>query len=752
MNSKKFVDREIPFKLFENNLKYIRSSNSNNGILYYWGVGGSGKSTFLSRIKNHCVDNKIIYTSYNYADADYYSVIDLVRYIQNDILNNSYTNVINEPLFIRFEKALCLYYAKYKNKDHLLFGYESNKQQNGISLLTDVAKLLIPGSVSNVINKGKAIIQAAIKIEENVSYKIKHDRFIEDFNKMDDLFNDDFSTQDSLVENVIDNFVLDYNDYVDALKTNNLYNSPLVIALDTIERLIEEYYDKSNKNNSEVDYKRWIVGKNGFIFRLKDTIVILTGRDQIIDVNSNYCDIYDSKEDGLVDLYKGSKNFDSSLEHYTYDINNHIDIFEKGKVLLKTKNVIYCYKLDSIKEEYIYELLENMNITDKNIQKQIYAVSSGFPMYVRLCVDEYTNTIADGKTPTIDDYEGKLSDFIPRLFASFSDDEKTTLYILALLQRWQDDEIEIINNHDDSKMYTYEKIKKNSFITKDGKDRYIFHRVVRETLLSDEDLSSRFSSIVEKISSLYMTHPELIKNLYQVSRLSDISKMPKAKNNSDILMKITQAHESIDPNVLISNNQYYYDVSTDVIDCITDQMLSSVKEGLLRFDQYEYLINDEINNDMKIEDYDQGTIDFYKEQSEQLLNYYEYEETDKNYANDLVMVCAYYQLKKNYSKASKYYRFLLNYLDYFNNEVKKPLVSNDGYDKYVICTMDCLMAAGLYNETYDVSKRINTENLFYANLKVQALNKLLNESSIDEEKIKLYMKEKKELESKFHIY
>lgn len=753
MANKNYVDREIPFKVYENYLEYLQSSNTNNGVLYYWGVGGSGKSRFLTKIKNNCADKNIIHMSYDYDNSDFYSVIDLLKRLYNSIKNNQYTGKIDEPLFIRFEKALCLYCVKYNNKNHLLFNNVDTNGSRSTSSIIDFIKFLAPAGITKTVNMVKVVARAGEELEKNIRYKIKKNLFKDDFEEMDEVFNDDYLTQDYLIKNVINNFVLDYNDYVDELNKNNLYNLPLVISLDALEQLIDEYYDRKNKNNQEMDYKKWIIGQNGFIFKLKNTLVVLAGRDQIIKINNNCCDIYDGTEEDIIELFKGSENHSSSLEHYSYNINNSLDIFEKGKEIVNSNNVIYCYKLDFIKEKYIIELLENNGIVDKDVQRQIYSVSSGFPLYVSLCIGMYNETIEAGKTPTISDYQGKLSDVIQRYFKFFSEDNIVILYTLALLGRWQDEEMEEISNHDDAKMYSYEKIKKNSFITKDGDNRYIFHRVVKETLLVDEDLSSRFDSVVNKILDLYIEKPKLIKNLYQINRLSDISKMNQAKNNNDLLIKIKKAHDSIDPDTLLQNNQYFYDVDTSKrMGCVTEEILSGAKEALYHFDKYEYYMNDELNDDIGKDDLNSRDIEWMKQESDSLLTDYELYEDDGKQFKNLTMLCAYFQLKEDYDKASKYYCFLINFINYFKNEVKKPLVTNEGYDEYIKCAVNCLVRLKQYKKAYEMLKQISTDNIFVAANKVEILNCILKDLSIDEKEVEYYTKEKQELEDKYNLY
>ncbi|MBR0278891.1 MAG: tetratricopeptide repeat protein [Synergistaceae bacterium] len=131
--------------------------------------------------------------------------------------------------------------------------------------------------------------------------------------------------------------------------------------------------------------------------------------------------------------------------------------------------------------------LSSAGINDEAMTAAIYKLTSGTPVFLDLCVDNYYSIIERGKNPVIDDFKGSTTVIIERFLRYMDDSRKDMVYLLSCMKVWDDETFHTIAGEvmTGYSFTTYEKIKGASFITKGIDGNYTMHQTVQSVVYSD---------------------------------------------------------------------------------------------------------------------------------------------------------------------------------------------------------------------------------------------------------------------------
>ncbi len=147
---------------------------------------------------------------------------------------------------------------------------------------------------------------------------------------------------------------------------------------------------------------------------------------------------------------------------------------------------------DSLEQHLIGDLsledtvffLDKAGINDKLIQKQIYKVTNGTPIYLDLCVDNYYALVRNNIAPNIDDIGETSIDLVSRFIQYLDTTTQELIEILSCIEDWDnecfDKCCEEIDGSIDSIMK--ERILNLSFIQTQDNISYKMHKTIKEIL------------------------------------------------------------------------------------------------------------------------------------------------------------------------------------------------------------------------------------------------------------------------------
>jgi len=139
--------------------------------------------------------------------------------------------------------------------------------------------------------------------------------------------------------------------------------------------------------------------------------------------------------------------------------------------------------LDNLSELDSKAFLSSCSIKDEAIQESIYKASKGYPYYLDLCVDTYSEIQKSGKNPSVDDFQDLSQDKIFKRFMEYlSEAETNILYTLSHAQFFTKEIFQLLlgtkyTNSDMKRVVNF------SFISEDN-SIYYMHNIMRESLLA----------------------------------------------------------------------------------------------------------------------------------------------------------------------------------------------------------------------------------------------------------------------------
>ncbi len=450
-NKKAFVDRVVPIQCFERELNELREDHDAFSVLYYWGVGGIGKTHLMEHLlreADHSSDSTmLIDTMPALLGEDQLRVkysLDIstneveVLYRLRTKLKEEYKKRCDKDFdFLLFDIAVAAYEEK-SDEEHRI----GEKSSSRSSILEDLKSMGEVAGISIPFYDVYEKVKMGYSATKNIMSRYAEGKVLDQYAEYITSLNN--SNSEQLLKRLHRGFSYDLVRMIESLQKSFPESLPVVIAIDTLERL--DYKTIENINNPEYD-DSWLFGRpdtdgqytGGLIESVPSVLWLLCGRDQIDD---------------------------------------------------RKLSSEYQIRIDKLAESDVKELLEirDVNVSD-DIAATICEVTEGVPVYVDICIDM---CIEKEENVTKKDFEGGITQIVNRYLQLMSDQDKLNLYLMSSLGQWTDDDFkEISNRLSDfrSLEISYNKLMRKSFIYTDDGIRRIFHNIVREAIFADRDYS-----------------------------------------------------------------------------------------------------------------------------------------------------------------------------------------------------------------------------------------------------------------------
>lgn len=223
--------------------------------------------------------------------------------------------------------------------------------------------------------------------------------------------------------------------------THNLEDAdePLVIFLDTYERLVNELSTVGMPLENDL----WIRGADGIIQNIPNVLWVIAGREKL------KWELLDPEWMGVPE--------------------QHI--------------------LGNLSPADSHWFLEQSGVADPVLREQLYGLTGGTPMYLDICAERYRQCVAEGEAPDISKFGSNTRKLIERFVRYMDDSQKSLIYMLAYLEKWDDKLIQsiapaVLKTYNS---ISYQKAKKLSFILQSDDSGYYIHQTVGEVLRGNRD-------------------------------------------------------------------------------------------------------------------------------------------------------------------------------------------------------------------------------------------------------------------------
>ena len=450
-NKKAFVDRVVPIQCFERELNELREDHDAFSVLYYWGVGGIGKTHLMEHLlreADHSSDSTmLIDTMPALLGEDQLRVkysLDIstneveVLYRLRTKLKEEYKKRCDKDFdFLLFDIAVAAYEEK-SDEEHRI----GEKSSSRSSILEDLKSMGEVAGISIPFYDVYEKVKKGYSATKNIMSRYAEGKVLNQYAEYITSLNN--SSSEQLLKRLHRGFSYDLVRMIESLQKSFPESLPVVIAIDTLERL--DYKTTENINNPEYD-DSWLFGRpdtdgqyvGGLIESVPSVLWLLCGRDQIDD---------------------------------------------------RKLSSEYQIRIDKLAESDVKELLEirDVNVSDE-IAAAICEVTEGVPVYVDICIDM---CIEKDENVTKKDFEGGITQIVNRYLQLMSDQDKLNLYLMSSLGQWTDDDFKAISDRLSdfrSLEISYNKLMRKSFIYTDDGVRRIFHNIVREAIFADRDYS-----------------------------------------------------------------------------------------------------------------------------------------------------------------------------------------------------------------------------------------------------------------------
>lgn len=440
-----FTDREEPRSVFWNTVDEIQMNRDDFRIITYYGFGGIGKSTLLKKIAEELREKNlrngelsvrdeatITYVLYNLETST--DMIDILWHLRYELSKNNpdIAFPMFDTAFLRFEEV------SGENRSYKSQAKEP-EYSNVKSFLFKAAKDYVPGvstagTIYEYVKMGRKALLDLPFFRNNPDEEQKE--LLEYLSEIGDYADSDQINE--LNQNLPVFFAYDLK------KAALQSNTPLIIMLDTFE-LLEEARKKNDKS-SEFSYREWLLNTSeGLLFQIPNIVWVLAGREKI-------------------------------FEYSHKNISEHL--------------------LGDLSEADTYLFLEKKGVLDPDIQKRIYEVTEGTPIFIDVCCEIYDSLKSRGEEPTVDSFTMKKEEVIERYVGRLSDTDRKVIRFMACMGRWiKDDFTDAYDStygnksaiNDDS---SYEKIIRSSMIGKDEEERFFLHKTVMDAIYNDRDYTA----------------------------------------------------------------------------------------------------------------------------------------------------------------------------------------------------------------------------------------------------------------------
>lgn len=309
---------------------------------------------------------------------------------------------------------------------------------------------------------------------------------------------------------------------------------PLIIFFDNYEAYITHL-----KGEQHIFDDKWLREELGsLMLSVPNLLWVFSGRDQL-----NY-NRYPANNDQL-DLIKQNNYtpWESKLTALSNtDAETYLrkEIFRIEEEFMKSE---FSINVRSLHSEKMVSTTQKQVQLDDNLIHHLVTMSGGFPIILKMCIEQYQNIRMDGKEPTVTDFDIDYERLYYRYFRYIDSNIETrdALLFLAGLGKWTDEEALCLGRDFMYNKYrwakVYEKIKKTSFI-KFHKTYYVISDVAKNVYrtaagnemiceINRRLLNYRLEKLGETTSAIvdYSKYTEDINDIVDVlASISEISK------------------------------------------------------------------------------------------------------------------------------------------------------------------------------------------------------------------------------------
>ena len=448
--SKIFTDREKPRESFWKKYKNCINAPAGNRdvyVLVYYGIGGIGKTTLLHKLEEELEKQK---KKYIYLDLG-------TQQEPREILGQLKNQLVIKYNFSFHLFELCQYCYQLK------IGEDANLPEikgfiSKSSFLSTLIDVTDPVSIMDPISKLFKVADSGLASIRNLMKN--HTAVMKDLSKKDTKQLCDEMTSDSggsYIRKLVDNHRSELQkmraksaeqlyhemayDFALDLKDNLVgEKEPLVVLFDTYEALVNEISSTGEVLNNDL----WLRDKKGLIQTIPNVVWVIAGREKL--------------------------KWEMFNPGWAETLEQHI--------------------LEKLSEKDADGFLKEAGIKDEELRKALYDLTQGTPVYLDLCVDTYEAVRDTGKIPTIDDFGKNVYSLVDRFLKYMSDDKKAMVYVLSCLQTWDYGLLKAIWPNNLAFSLLYDKVKKFSFISSVGDNKFRIHQTVGEILFKEcpEDL------------------------------------------------------------------------------------------------------------------------------------------------------------------------------------------------------------------------------------------------------------------------
>jgi len=496
---KVFVDRDQAIAFFDHALEGLRKEPDQTDIIYYWGVGGIGKSHLINHLFRETGGNPQTYEMVDNKETVLWR--DQIRVKYNlDISQNeievlfSLRCKLKEEVkkrcqkdfdFLLFDYTLLKYEEK-SDTEHKTNGSSNNSRTSNIAdlLISEVNmicgkyNLLNPVSEISFVTVPVQLVTSAFK---TVFQKAEMRKYMQDIESIE------YYNSDRILKKLPWAFAMDVIRLEQMISKTGFRAMPIIIAIDTVERLF--YDNPDNVNNPEYDIS-WLFGKpgagdtTGLLYTIPSVLWVLCGRDRLND-----------------EVLPGE----------------------------------FQFKLERLDASHVEEVIRTREITASDeIIAAINEVTEGVPAYLDICAEL---CIEKEDAVTTEDFEGGITRIVNRYMQLMTDTDKENLHLMTSLGQWIDQDFieisDLLGSFRGLQM-SYNRLIQKSFIQSEGESRRIFHNIVREALYSDRDYSDysktkNYEAIVSfytsRVSSSSLSEEDLLyytdRILFLLSEITD---------------------------------------------------------------------------------------------------------------------------------------------------------------------------------------------------------------------------------------
>lgn len=319
--------------------------------------------------------------------------------------------------------------------------------------------------------------------------------------------------------------------------TNNLSKAkqPLVVFFDTYERLVNELSSVGIPLKSD----EWIRSENGIIQNIPNVLWVIAGREKL-------------------KWERFDADWSEALEQH---ILGNLSFADSERFLI------------------------GAGVGGAELRKDLYALTNGTPVYLDLCVDQYTRICSNGTVPEIGMFGNNTFDLIERFARYMDSSQKDLVYVLACLQRWSDElAISIASKLlPNFSLSTYEKSKDYSFIIQSDDGYFNIHQTVGDVLLDGcpqivkqhtaEHLLSEFS---ERLGEQYVFSNDYSQSLFYIMRAAIIKSRDRQELKEIYKDKVQEGLRKVIKAGLFEKSKGVLEMALDLAKKETDLLYAEV--------------------------------------------------------------------------------------------------------------------------------------------------------------------------------